>query len=170
MRSGMKTGKVAQIFNRDPKTILNWTQEVTEFLSDGAVLRGSGGKTQREYTEADIVVLNTVEALRRDGMNNWDDIRAALRSGQRVTELPPGMATVGTGESSLVIYQRMVQLQAVHETTLEKLAEAEERINTLEQAAKEREDAYREEIGALRERIGMYRGVLKASGINFDET
>lgn len=160
----MKTGKVSQILGKDPKTILNWTANLGhEFMSPGAMQ--AGGATQRDYTEADILVLNTVKKFKNDGVGSWEEVKRELRTGFRDIALPAGMALIDTGETNAVVYGRALQLQYENERLLDDLATAQEQITRLQERDKERE----QEIRELYLRIGMLKGALKSNGIDFSE-
>jgi DNA-binding transcriptional MerR regulator len=66
-------------------TIRNWGRDFGEFLS----AQGQGGRGKmRLYTKDDLIVLNTVRALREEGHLDIDSIRRALRAERRVYRLP----------------------------------------------------------------------------------
>jgi MerR-like DNA binding protein len=105
----MKAGKVADMLGVDQKTILNWTDrlEFSEFFSPDA--KGLGRSMGRDYTEVEIVVLNTVRTERQKN-TDWTDIARLLQSGVRDTDLPPSALTVDS-PAPLVQYAKMQQLQ-----------------------------------------------------------
>jgi DNA-binding transcriptional MerR regulator len=84
----MKTGELAKILGVSDQTLLNWMSrsEISPFMSEAALAQG--GSTQRLYLESDVLVLNTIRMMRAKGVDNWDEIRDFLESGQREQEFP----------------------------------------------------------------------------------
>lgn len=105
----MKTSKVADMLGVDQKTVLNWTerQEFSEFFSDDA--KGTGRSMGHDYSEAEIITLNTIRTERQKN-TGWDDIARMLRSGIRDTELPASALLVSS-PAPIVQYGKMQQLQ-----------------------------------------------------------
>jgi DNA-binding transcriptional MerR regulator len=105
----MRTGKVADMLGVDQKTILNWTDrpEFTQFFSEDA--RGLGRTMGRDYTEVEVVILNTIRTERQKN-TAWSDIARLLESGTRDTELPPNALLVDT-TTPLAQYGKMQQMQ-----------------------------------------------------------
>jgi DNA-binding transcriptional MerR regulator len=91
----MKTGKAAKVFGLDPKTITNWTDNalLSKFFSRDAL--GEVGASQRDYNEADILVLNTIRLERSRGAD-WLQIAELLETGVRDKDLPPTAMMVET--------------------------------------------------------------------------
>jgi DNA-binding transcriptional MerR regulator len=177
----MKTGKVADMLGVDQKTILNWTDrpEFSEFFSPEA--KGLGRSMGRDFTEAEIVVLNTIHTERQKN-TDWTDIGRLLGEGVRDTNLPPSALTVDS-PAPLVQYGKLQQLQ-VQVDLLEKenshlrdemreLREAyqqlQQRQNTdmerlLKQKQEEMERLLKESThreGELREQIGELKAMLR---------
>ena len=81
----MKTGELAKALGVDQGTIKNWVSELSEFFSDAAQNKG---RAQRDYSDEDVITLNTIRTLRLvEGTTSWDKIREFLDSGRRY-ELP----------------------------------------------------------------------------------
>jgi DNA-binding transcriptional MerR regulator len=173
----MKTGKVADMLGVDQKTILNWTDrpEFSDFFSPDA--KGQGRSMGRDFSEVEIVVLNTIRTERQKN-TDWADIGRLLREGTRDTELPPSALTVDS-PAPLVQYGRMQQLQ-VQVDLLEKEnaqlrqdmeslrgeyrqfqqqhnAEVERLMREKETEAVRREGELREQIGELKAMLRMYK-------------
>lgn len=91
----MKTGEAAKILGVDRTTIINWIEHrgLEHFFSNSAA--GRDGGTQRTLTESDLVVLNTIRALRSVN-SDWREIARLLESGQRETEVPQNAASTDT--------------------------------------------------------------------------
>lgn len=132
----MKTGKAAALLEVDPTTIKNWIERFKEFFSSGAL----PGNLQRELDHADLLVLNTIRALRESGEQDWEQIRAFLRTGEREQTLPVSGLTVDIGETALAQLERTLTTSARLEGALTKVDELEG------------------EIGRLRETIDKQRG------------
>lgn len=143
----MKTGKVAQMLERDNRTITNWTDN--ELFKRFFTQESRGlGLSQRDYTEADVLVLNTIRLEREHG-TAWEDIAAMLDRGERHTELPPSALTVQS-TAPIAQYGKMAVLQAKVEYLEAELKQKESQIM-------ERDEM----IGNLREEIGMLKGMIK---------
>ena len=97
----MKTGKVAKSLGIDQKTVTNWTDHLLlrRFFSKEAL--GEAGQTQRDYTEYDLLILNTIRVHRAKN-TEWDDIAEILESGDFDKNLPAAALLV---ESSTPIQQ-----------------------------------------------------------------
>jgi DNA-binding transcriptional MerR regulator len=157
----MKTGKAAKALDVDPKTIINWTDTdgFAEFFSPSALAKD--GRTQRDFNESDLVVLNTIRARRNLG-DSWEDIEAFLRSGKRETELPPTAMLVETS-APIAQYGRVVALTAerdaalAHVKELEKqLVEAKEENKELQERLLRDTQSLYKEIGRLQAKLEMY--------------
>jgi DNA-binding transcriptional MerR regulator len=137
----MKTGKVAKLFEIDPKTVTGWVDEFAEFFSEKA--RKSEGM-QRDYLHEDLIVLNTIK-VERIKRSEPEQIRAVLASGHRETALPPQAAIVG-GDTAIAIYSQMKVLEV-------KLDEANEEIERLRRENVELQERLRSESSELQERF-----------------
>jgi len=96
----MKTGKVAQIFKVDQKTVMSWVDLFPAFFTDSA--KGTHGRAQRDFTDSDVYVLNTIYKLRGEGIRDWEEIRQRLKRGDRDKELPMVTPAIDN-ETSLVV-------------------------------------------------------------------
>src|SRR5688500_7882658 len=79
----MKTGEAAKVLGVDPKTIRNWIDDarLSRFFSVSAL--GQDGSIQRILTDSDLLVLNTIRAMKARGTTDWNDIASYLESGKR---------------------------------------------------------------------------------------
>lgn len=134
----MKTGKVAKAFGIDRKTVSNWTDmpQFQKYFSSDA--RGID-RTQRDYLESDILIINTIRVMRNKGMD-WDEIAIYLEQGERERELPASAMLVET-TAPIAQYGRIVELQTALDTAEEQIEELQEYIERLQ----ERVDTVRED-------------------------
>jgi DNA-binding transcriptional MerR regulator len=151
----MKTGKVAKVFGVDPKTIINWTdiEAFEKFFSPEA--RATAGKTQRDYSEADLMVLNTIRLERAQG-TDWNDIAARLDSGHREEELPPQAMLVET-TAPIAQYGRIITLSAERDVALAEVERLKDELGERSQTIDKLQDEIKQlnrEIGRLEGRIG----------------
>lgn len=168
----MKVGKVADMLGVDSKTILNWTDrpDLNGFFSEDA--RGLGRTMGRDYTESEIVLLNTIRTERQKN-TAWSDIARLLNAGVRDTDLPPSALLVDS-PAPLVQFGKLQQLQAYVEALEAQVEQLQEEKRLLQsQKDKEiervlRESAQRE--GELREHIGELKAMLRMYKDREDET
>lgn len=136
-----RTGKIAEALGVNNKTIHNWSDIFSEFITP----KGRGiGVVQRLYTENDLYVLNTVRAERARG-TEWDKIRARLAAGDLDKQLPPQAATMD-GNTALAVYAEVRSLQA-------QLLLKDSEIEYLREQVREKDEALRERDQAVVERI-----------------
>lgn len=168
----MKTGKAAQLFGVDPKTILNWLAmpQLASFFSEGSQLKP--GRTQRDLSEGDILILNTIHALRTSGVFSWDEIAQRLHNGELVTTLPANILTVDTGGAPIYQYANMLAVTVERDRALVEIAQLKadlvNREQMLEQLRLER-DAQKEQLlremsdmrGSLQREIGKLEGQVE---------
>lgn len=138
----MKTGKVAKAFGIDRKTVSNWTDmpQLSKFFSPEA--QGID-RTQRDYLEPDLLVINTIRALRNKGID-WDDIAVILDSGERERELPASAMLVET-TAPIAQYGRIVELQTSLEAAEEQVEMLQEEVERLRSELQRRVDTVRED-------------------------
>ena len=147
----MKTGRVAKMFQRDPKTIMKWVDTYPAFFTIGA--RGPGGN-QREYELADLIALNTIRtlvALREEPYT----IEEKLTSGYRENSLPPEFSSI-EGEKAIAVYAEMSQLKAKYDESTAENVRLREQLKEKDQQLMDKS----EEIGKWKT---MYR-MLKEQG------
>jgi DNA-binding transcriptional MerR regulator len=184
----MKTGELAKILNLDPKTIRNWIDNygLEKLFSPSA--RGIDGNTQRILMEADVLILNTIHRLRAQNVNDWNEIKAHLESGDREREFPGNaidaerrmipietleqsamaLTTLRERDAALVqIKQLEAELSAERKRIEELLREAGDIERLREEVAAERKENSKRieelvrEMGELREKIGRLQGKLE---------
>jgi DNA-binding transcriptional MerR regulator len=138
----MKTGKVAKSFGIDRKTVSNWTDipQLQKFFSTEA--RGLN-RTQRDYLEPDLLVINTIRVMRNKNMD-WDEIAIYLESGERERELPASAMLVET-TAPIAQYGRIVELQTALESAEEQMILLQEETARLRIELQQRVDAVRDE-------------------------
>lgn len=124
----MKTGKVAQIFKVDQKTVMSWVDLFPDFFTDSA--KGEHGRSQRDFTDSDVYVLNTIYKLRGEGIRDWEKIRERLKEGPLDMQLPLVTAAVDNETSLVVQIAEIASLRA-------RIAEYEKDLQSLQ---KERSD------------------------------
>jgi DNA-binding transcriptional MerR regulator len=159
----MKTGKVAKAFGIDRKTVSNWTDmpQLKKFFTAEA---HSINRTQRDYLEPDLLVINTIRVLRNKSMD-WDEIATFLEHGERERELPPSAMLVET-TAPIAQYGRLVELQTALETAEEQIDELHEEIERLQQRVdtvrdQERQTANEREQQLLDEIIKLNRQMAR---------
>jgi DNA-binding transcriptional MerR regulator len=165
----MKTGKVAKAFGIDRKTVSNWTDmdQLKRFFTDEAL---GIGRSQRNYLEPDLLVINTIRVMRAES-RDWDDIAASLERGERETELPASAMLVET-TAPIAQYGRIVELQTALEAAEEQTVLMQERIKELNQNMIEREQSHQERIerilreatdreGKLQREIGKLEAMIE---------
>jgi DNA-binding transcriptional MerR regulator len=152
----MKSGKLGQLMNKDPDTLINWTKrsELRKFFSESAtVLRG-----QREFNESDVSVINTIRALLQDGFT-FEQIAQRLEAGERVLEFPPGAAGV-EGITPVEVYGAGIAKAEQLRAAEIRIHELEDKIDELqEKRMQEKADLYIK-IGELQRELQMYKEAL----------
>lgn len=120
----MKSKELAQRLYVSDSLIRHWSGEFSDFLSNGAAPEKPG--TAREFTENDQLVMASVSALRGEG-DSYDEIRAKLRNGWRLEEVPPPPEheLTRTGDEPPVTPERF-------RAALRRLADKDEQIAQLE--------------------------------------
>jgi hypothetical protein len=125
-------------------------------LSDMAKRKGPyANAKQREYTQQDLYVMNTV-ARQKTRFNTWDDIAEYLRAGKLDTDLPASAALVQSmsaadGFADAIMLRQQIDMLA------KSLSDAEEEINflrrRLDEVREEEQDKGRQREDNLREVI-----------------
>lgn len=138
----MKTGKVAKAFGVDRKTVSNWTDmpQFQKFFSSEA---HGVDRTQRDYLEPDLLVINTIRVMRNKSMD-WDEIAASLENGERETELPASAMLVET-TAPIAQYGRIVELQTSLEAAEEQVELLQEEVEHLREELQRRVDTVRDQ-------------------------
>ena len=101
----MRIGKASEYLDSlNGDTIKNWIDrdELNKFFSPAA--RGKSS-AQRDITDDDLLILNTIRALRLDGTRDWVEIAARLDSGYRAEKFPENAAFVN-GRAPIQLYQQ----------------------------------------------------------------
>ena len=168
----MKTGKVARALGIDRKTVSNWTEipQLKKYFSGQA--QGMD-RTQREYLESDLLILNTIRVLRGQG-RDWDAIASALEAGELERNLPANAMLVET-TAPIAQYGRIVELQTALESAEEQISQLQdeieqmrnelskqdrqhqESVERLMNEAREREGKLQREIGKLEALIDIFK-------------
>ena len=160
-----KPGDVATAIGVSVSSIRNWSDqpEIQEFLSDLARREGAHiNAKQREYTQQDLYVLNTI-ARRKTRYNTWEDVADFLRDGNLETELPASASLVQPVTAAENFADAIMLRQQIDMLT-KSLADAEEEIHYLrnklddvreeeQSKAQDREKAIRDEFQEREERL-----------------
>lgn len=153
-----KPGDIATALGVSISSIRNWTDqpEFQEFLSDLAKREGQHTNAkQREYTQQDLYVLNTI-ALQKTRFNTWDDVAEYLRQGNLDTELPASAAlvqpmTAAEGFADAIMLRQQIDMLA------KSLSDAEGEIGylrkRLDEVREEEQEKSREREEKLRDQI-----------------
>jgi len=171
----MKTGEAAKLLSVDVSTIRKWIDHplIIEFFSVSA--KGEHGSSHRLLTESDILVLNTIRALRTGHDADWDEIAAYLESGEREQEFPMNAISVDTRTIPMPQAEQSAKAMgtlAERDAAIQRVEELTERVKLLEREKEElREKLTREkeeikdqlmrEIMELMLRIGRLEGKLE---------
>jgi DNA-binding transcriptional MerR regulator len=120
----MKLARAAKALGINPRTLVLWIDraELTPFFSRPARLPGA----QREISDDDLIVANTIRHLRAGVANNaanWPEIAAALAAGERNKQLPAQAITVDSGMSVL---EQHIALNTITNERNVALAQAEQ--------------------------------------------
>ena len=160
-----KPGDVAIAIGVSVSSIRNWSDqpEIQEFLSDLARREGAYiNAKQREYTQQDLYVLNTV-ARRKTRYNDWKDVAEFLKEGSLETELPASASLVQPVTSAENFADAIMLRQQIDMLT-KSLTDAEEEIQYLrnkldevrdeeQSKAQDREKVIRNEFQEREERL-----------------
>ncbi len=152
----MKTGKVAKVFGIDHKTVSAWTQEFSEFFTEDAL---GEGRTQREYHPDDLVILNTIRALKAQ-RTLGEEILARLRAGERNADLPPDATNI-EGDRAVVVYSQLKTLQAQLENTIGELDRTRQELTQEREGRRQDNEKNITEIRRLEREIGGIEMQLK---------
>jgi DNA-binding transcriptional MerR regulator len=175
----MKTGEAAKILGVDPKTIRNWIDDygLSRFFSTSAT--GEDGSFQRLLTESDLLVLNTVRALKGRGVTNWDRVAEYLESGEREREFPQN--AISGDPRTIPVQQAEVSAKAMATLTerdnaiarmREMAAEIEElraAVNRLQNEKDAQREEYYKQLIDLNRQIGRLEGQLEMYRKNEDQ-
>lgn len=160
-------------------TIRNWTEqtEFEQYLSSRAKrVNEFANAKQREYTQEDLYVLNTIRT-QKTHRNTWEDVASMLEDGYRNRDLPEASALVlpeTKAESFHLISVARAQIQSLQQRVEELEDELEDSRIQLE---KEREarmhdierlsvQVVKEDMKDLFKTIGRLEHMLEQAGIN----
>jgi DNA-binding transcriptional MerR regulator len=151
----MKTGRAAKSLGVDQKTITNWTDHplLRRFFSKEAL--GESGQTQRDYTEFDLLILNTIRAERAKN-TNWPEIARILESGEFDQNLPP-TALLVEGAAPIQQYGKMMALLTERDAALKEV----ERLNRENELKATTIESLQREIQKLNREIGKLEGKIE---------
>lgn len=141
----MKMSKVAKMIGVDRRTIYNWvTHESLEHLfSEGAKNEGD-----RELSEQDIFVINTINYLRQNMTTDWDEIAERIEEGYQVTDLSIGAVDVDTGKTPLQQFTRTLAIAQERDAALKQLEEAQKELREIESRYETKLDELRDHYEA----------------------
>jgi DNA-binding transcriptional MerR regulator len=153
----MRTGKVADMLGVDQKTITNWTDrsEFQRFYSREAL--GQGRTMTRDYSEQDVVVLNTIRSERQKN-TDWETIAKLLDEGMRDTDLPPSALLVESS-APVVQYGKLQALVAERDAAIERAERAEAQNAELQNEIRR----LNREIGKMEAQVDMLKQQNKTS-------
>lgn len=148
----MKTGEIAKMMGLNPKTITNWTdqEDLSVFFSEEARRSGENA-AQRDYSEEDVFVINTIR-VHKTRQNTWSDVARILYTGHRETELPI-TATLTKTISPADQVAAMMMIKAERDTALAQLQDATFEIDRLRHELKEQREEANKEIIDLNRQI-----------------
>lgn len=157
----MRVGKVAQALGVDTKTVTNWSSrpELKDFFSTSATDMHKG--TERDFSEDDLYVLNTIKNLRATmprKNTDWHLIAQRLAEGYRDKELPMKAATVDSGLTVMAHAERILITSQERDMALQ-------RVQELQQALIDREakiDALQSQQQAMQEQLLRELADIKA--------
>jgi len=145
-------------------TIRNWSADYASFLSERA---HPGDSKIRQFTEDDLLVLNTVRHFTRvEGLTSSEQIRRILENGQRVTDLPARrtvdeeQALASVDLAPVAEIKRAMDKVGTMQTEVARLSKETRQIMTERDQALIALDEANQQIMTLRESHGHLRGVL----------
>lgn len=122
----MKMSKVAKMIGVDRRTVYNWVmhESLTHLFSPGALNEGD-----RDLSENDIFVVNTVNYLRQNITTDWDEIARQIEDGYRITDLSISATEVDTGKTPLQQFTRTLAIAQERDLALKQLEEIKKELN-----------------------------------------
>lgn len=124
----MRMSKVAKLVGVDRRTIYNWIthESLSHLFSEEAKQEGD-----RDLSEKDIFVINTIHHLRKTLTNEWKEIAEKIESGYQVTELSVGASDVDTGKTPLQQFTRTLTIAQERDAALEQLESARQELKAM---------------------------------------
>jgi hypothetical protein len=153
-----KPGDIATALGVSISSVRNWTAqpEFQEFLSEMAKRKGiHKNAKQREYTQNDLFVLNTI-SNRKNRFNDWEDVAEYLREGNLDTDLPAS-ATLVTPMTAAEGFADAIMLRQQLNMLTKSLEESEAEIDHLRKRV---DEVRREEIDRGRKREDNLQGTI----------
>lgn len=172
-------GDIIIALNISSTTVRNWTDhaEFRVFFSSRAKReREFENAKQREYTEDDLHVLNTIRT-QKTHKNSWEDVAVMLADGFRDKELPESSVLV-MPETRGEAFQLISVARAQIDTLQKRVEELEGELKSKEQALSAEREAriqdierlavkmVREDMKDLYKTIGRLEYILKQAGID----
>ncbi|GAB5426315.1 MAG: hypothetical protein Crog4KO_34620 [Crocinitomicaceae bacterium] len=160
-------------------TIRNWTEqeEFQVYLSSRAKRTGEfESAKQREYTQEDLYVLNTIR-IQKTHRNSWDDVADMLSDGYRNRDLPEAAALV-LPETKAETFHLITVARAQIEGLQKRVEELEDEVESSQaQLEKERQarikdierlsvTVVKEDMKDLYKMIGRLEHMLERAGID----
>ncbi len=136
----------------NPKTITNWTdqEDLIVFFSEGAT-RNDDTSSQREYSEDDVLVINTIR-VNKTRQNTWKDVAKLLATGHREADFPI-TATLTKTISPADQVAAMMLIKAERDTALAQLQDATFEIERLRKELKQEREQSNKSIIELNRQI-----------------
>lgn len=160
-------GDVVVALGVSATTVRNWTEETIfePYLSHQATRTGEFEHSkQREYTEEDLYVLNTIRT-QKTRVNSWEDVASKLEDGFRDRNLPEGAALV-LPETRAEAFQLVSVARQQIEALQNRVDELEADLKKERQARLEDAKAVGPEKEALLKTIGKLEAYLTIHGID----
>lgn len=146
----MKPSRIAKLLGVDQKTITNWTDHklLQRFFTEDA----RNNTRQREYSENDVLLLNTIRAERARN-TSWEEIESILENGNLNANLPASSLLVETAVPA-VQYERFLALMNERDSALKEV----DRLRSESSAKDDMIQKLLQEIRLLNREIGRLEG------------
>lgn len=169
--STYSVGDIVVALGVSSSTVRNWTEleEIQEYLSNQATRSGDFSHAkQREYTENDLYILNTIRT-QKTRLNSWDDVASMIEDGYLDRELPPSSALV-LPETKVESFQLLAIARTEIGNLQKQVDKLEEELNDEREAR--RQDVERltqqkvDDVAQLHRSIGRLEILLEQAGID----
>jgi DNA-binding transcriptional MerR regulator len=164
-------GDVVVALGISSSTVRNWTEldVIQKHLSDQATRRGDFTHAkQREYTESDLYILNTLRT-QKTRLNSWEDVASILQDGYLDRDLPASSALV-LPETKAETFQLLTIARTEIENLRKQVEKLEDELTT--EREERRQDVERlsqqkvDDVAQLHHTIGRLEILLEQAGID----